>query len=67
MKSARAKETPADALKAGLDAGAKVLVIDLRGEGDVGNGSVPGALHLPVEELEARMNDIPRDVQLVFT
>jgi hypothetical protein len=66
-RSATAKETGADALKAKLDAGDKVLVIDVRSDEEVESGSIPGAVHIPMEQLEARMKDIPRDVTLVFT
>lgn len=58
-------ETPADRLRKKLDEGAKVLVIDLRSE--VQGGSIPGAIHIPMDQLEARMKDIPKDVELVFT
>ena len=55
-----------DELKAQLDAGAKVLLIDVREDHEVESGSIPGAIHVPVGELEARMPDIPKDVRLVF-
>ena len=67
QRSAAAKETKADALKAKLDAGEKVLVIDVRSDEEVKNGSIPGAVHIPMKQLEARMKDVPKDVQLVFT
>jgi rhodanese-related sulfurtransferase len=67
QRSATAKETKADALKAKLDAGEKVLVIDVRSDEEVESGSIPGAIHIPMDELEARMKDVPKDVQLVFT
>jgi phage shock protein E len=67
QKSATARETPADALKEKLDKGEKVLVIDVRTDEEVKTGSIPGAIHIPMEQLEARMKDVPRDVQLVFT
>jgi rhodanese-related sulfurtransferase len=67
QRSATAKETKADALKAKLDAGEKVLVIDVRSDEEVKSGSIPGAVHIPLEQLEARMKDVPKDVQLVFT
>jgi rhodanese-related sulfurtransferase len=67
QRSATAKETPADELKAKLDKGDKVLVIDVRTDEEVKGGSIPGALHIPMEQLEARMKDIPKDVELVFT
>ena len=65
QRSATARETKADELKARLDKGEKVLVIDVRD--DVQGGSIPGAIHIPMDQLEARMKDVPKDVQLVFT
>jgi rhodanese-related sulfurtransferase len=67
QRSATAKETPAAVLKQKLDAGEKLLVIDVRSDDEVASGSIPGAIHIPMEQLEARMKDIPKDVQLVFT
>jgi rhodanese-related sulfurtransferase len=67
QRSPTARETKADALKARLDAGEKVLVIDVRSDEEVKVGSIPGAIHIPMEQLEARMKDVPKDVQLVFT
>ncbi len=59
--------TPAEALKAKLDQGEKVLVIDVRTDEEVKSGSIPGAIHIPEDQLQARMKDVPKDVQLVFT
>ena len=67
QKSATARETTPDALQQMLDRGEKVLVIDVRSDEEVEMGSIPGAIHIPMEQLEARMKDVPRDVQLVFT
>ncbi len=50
-----------------LDRGEKVLVIDVRDDEEIGFGSIPGAIHIPMDQLEARMKDVPKDVQLVFT
>ena len=55
-----------DQLKQALDDGAKVLLIDVREAHEIAGGSIPGAIHIPVGELEARMADIPKDVRLVF-
>ncbi len=67
QRSATARETSPDALQQMLDRGEKVLVIDVRTDEEVKTGSIPGAIHIPMEQLEARMKDVPRDVQLVFT
>jgi len=67
QRSATARETTPDALQQMLDRGEKVLVIDVRTDEEVKTGSIPGAIHIPMDQLEARMKDVPRDVQLVFT
>jgi rhodanese-related sulfurtransferase len=67
QRSATAKETSADVLKEKLDKGEKILVIDVRTDDEIKTGSIPGAIHIPMEQLEARMKDVPKDVQLVFT
>ena len=67
QRSATAKETAANVLKEKLDKGEKVLVIDVRSDEEIKTGSIPGAIHIPMEQLEARMKDVPKDVQLVFT
>jgi rhodanese-related sulfurtransferase len=67
QRSASARETTPDALQQMLDRGEKVLVIDVRTDEEVKAGSIPGAIHIPMDQLEARMKDVPRDVQLVFT
>ena len=55
-----------DELKAALDGGATMLLIDVREDYEVESGSMPGSIHIPVAELERRMPDIPKDVRLVF-
>lgn len=67
QRSATARETTPDALQQMLDRGEKVLVIDVRTDEEVGAGSIPGAVHVPMDQLEARMKDVPKDVKLVFT
>lgn len=54
-------------LKERLDRGEKLLLIDVREDEELErDGAIPGALHIPVAELEKRMKDIPKDVRLVF-
>lgn len=67
QRSATAKQTAPDALQQMLDKGEKVLIIDVRSDEEVKSGSIPGAIHIPMEQLETRMKDVPRDVRLVFT
>jgi rhodanese-related sulfurtransferase len=67
QKSTTAPEMPPEALQQMLDKGEKVLVVDVRTDEEVKSGSIPGAIHIPMDQLEARIKDVPRDVQLVFT
>ncbi len=54
-------------LKQKLDSGEKLLLIDVREDWELErDGAIPGAIHIPVAELDRRMKDIPKDVQLVF-
>ena len=64
--AAQSERMEVDELKRQLDAGADVLMIDVREDHEVESGSIPGAVHIPVGELEGRMSDIPKDVRLVF-
>jgi membrane protein DedA with SNARE-associated domain len=55
-------------LKARLDGGEKVLIVDLRHplDFDAEPNIIPGALHLTTAELEARHREIPRDREIVL-
>lgn len=41
------------------------LVIDVRPAEEYAGGHIPGAVSVPVDELEARLTDIPPDVEIV--
>ncbi len=54
-------------LKKKLDSGEKFLLIDVREDWELKqDGAIPGAIHIPVGELDGRTKDIPKDVELVF-
>ncbi len=54
-------------LKKKLDSGEKFLLIDVREDRELeADGAIPGAIHIPVAELDKRMMDIPKDIRLVF-
>ncbi|MGH9339731.1 MAG: rhodanese-like domain-containing protein [Acidobacteriota bacterium] len=54
-------------LKKKLESGEKLLLIDVREDSELErDGAIPGAIHIPMGELDARMKDIPKDVRLVF-
>jgi rhodanese-related sulfurtransferase len=42
-------------------------LIDVREDWELEkDGAIPGGIHIPMEELDKRMEDIPRDIELVF-
>jgi hypothetical protein len=54
-------------LKRKLDGGEGFLLIDVREDSELAeHGAIAGAIHIPMGELEERMKDIPKDVEIVF-
>ena len=54
-------------LKKKIDSGETFLLIDVREDNELEeNGAIKGAIHIPMGELDARMADIPKDIELVF-
>ena len=54
-------------LKKKLDSGEKFLLIDVREDWELKeDGAIPGAICIPLAELDERMKDIPKDVEVVF-
>ena len=64
---AQARISP-DELRRRLEAGEAVVVIDLRHQVEVDNepSTIPGALHIPAEELETRHHEIPRATEIIL-
>ena len=56
----------AEELSRKLDAGEQVVVVDVRSALESEDDSVPGALRIPLEELEDRHQDIPRDSDIIL-
>jgi rhodanese-related sulfurtransferase len=48
-----------------LTASGDVVLIDVRPALEFGHGHLPGALAIPVEQLEERLDDLPRDKRIV--
>lgn len=62
-----AKEIVPDELKNLVDQKAKVIIIDVRDESRFQKETVKGAIHIPLEDVEKRLKEIPHDTVLVFT
>jgi membrane protein DedA with SNARE-associated domain len=60
-----ARITPAE-LRRKLDAGEDLFVIDLRSRREFEEDAIPGAIHMPTEELADRNTDIPRDRDIIL-
>jgi hypothetical protein len=54
-------------LKKKLNSGEEFLLIDVREDWELEkDGAIPGAIHIPMAELDMWMKDVPKDIQLVF-
>ena len=61
-----AKPTPADELKKHLDAG-KILIIDVRAAASFEKETIPGAINIPLAELEGHLKKMSKDTYIIFT
>ena len=61
-----AKQTPADDLKKRLDAG-NMLIIDVRAPAAFEKETLPGAINVPMVELEAYLKSVSKETYIVFT
>jgi rhodanese-related sulfurtransferase len=48
------------------DTSPQTIVVDLRRSEEVASGMVPGARHIPIANLEARAQELPRDARIVL-
>lgn len=60
------KKITAKALKAQLDAGEAIRVIDVREDYEVAVGALPFAEHIPMNDVPDRMDDIPKTGTVVI-
>lgn len=66
LKKLAVARITATELRAMLDAGEDVVVVDVRTALESAVDAVPGALRIPLEDLETRQNDIPRDRDIIL-
>jgi hypothetical protein len=62
-----AKEMSPEDLKKLIDVRGKVLIIDVREPAAFERETIKGAINIPLDQLERRLKDIPKDTTLVFT
>jgi len=53
-------------LKAWLDNGDELVVVDMRSAWEYQAGHIPGATHMFIQEIPARFNELPKDKDVVF-
>lgn len=56
---------PPAEVKALYDAG-EITVVDVREPDDYAEGHIPGAINIPFDALEDRLDEIPQDKQVIF-
>jgi len=61
-----AKQTLADELKKRLEAG-KMLIIDVRAPAQFQKETIPGAINIPLDELEGHLKKMAKDTYIIFT
>ena len=61
-----AKLKPADELKKEIDAG-RMLIIDVRAPASFEKETIPGAINIPLAELEGHLKKMSKDTYIVFT
>ncbi len=54
-------------LKEKLDAGADIVIVDVRSKEDFDEGHISGAVSIPwQQEIEARYTELPRDKEVII-
>lgn len=58
--------TTSEELKARLDAGESILLIDVREPEEVAQGMIEGAVHIPMGQIPQRLDEISREKEVIF-
>jgi len=48
------------------DSNAETIIVDIRRDDEIASGMIPGARHIPSEELAERIYELPRDARIVL-
>lgn len=65
-QSVNQKITPADFQATFVDGGAEHMLVDVRTPEEFASGHIPGAVNIPVQELQSRLQEIPQDTAVVL-
>ncbi|WEK52896.1 MAG: rhodanese-like domain-containing protein [Candidatus Cohnella colombiensis] len=58
--------TTVEELKARLDKGEHIHLIDVREDEEVAQGMIPGAIHLPLGQIPDRLAEIPKEEEVII-
>ena len=62
-----AERIPIPELKKKLEIHKNFVLVDVREPGEIKEGgAIPGAIHIPVAQIEKRMGELPRNAEIVF-
>jgi rhodanese-related sulfurtransferase len=60
------RQAKPDQVQADLEQGAQLAVIDVRSPQEWAGGHIEGALHIPVDDVQKRLHEVPRDGRKLY-
>ena len=58
---------PIPELKKKLETNKKLVVVDVREPKEIKEGgAIPGAIHIPMDQIEKRIGELPKNAEIVF-
>ena len=62
-----AERIPIPELKKKIETNKKLVVVDVRDTGEIKEGgAIPGAIHIPMAQVEKRIGELPKNAEIVF-
>jgi rhodanese-related sulfurtransferase len=62
-----AERIPIPELKKKLETQKNFVLVDVREPAEIKeSGAIPGAIHIPMAQIEKRMGELPRNAEIVF-
>jgi hydroxyacylglutathione hydrolase len=62
-----AERIPIPELKKKLESSKKPMIVDVRDSSEIKeSGAIPGAIHIPMAQIQKRMGELPKNAEIVF-
>ena len=62
-----AERIPIPELKKKIETNKKLVIVDVRDASEIKeSGAIPGAIHIPMKNIEKRMGQFPKNAEIVF-